>query len=53
MTDNVSKFNTASSTLANENAAGAGYKKGIAAVNLAAEFMARGVNLHGGNQSEK
>ncbi len=52
MTDNVSKFNTASSALANKNA-GAGYKKGIAAVNLAAEFMARGVNLHSGNQSEK
>lgn len=52
MTDNVSKFSIAPNALANK-AAGAGFKKGIAAVNLAAEFMARGVNLHNGPQSEK
>ncbi len=52
MTDNVSKFNTATNAL-NSKAAGAGYKKGIAAVNLAAEFMARGVSLQNHQQSEK
>lgn len=52
MTDNVSKFSIASNVVANK-ANGAGYKKGIAAVNLAAEFMARGVNLHNGPQSVK
>lgn len=52
MTDNVSKFNTAAAAVQNKGH-GAGYKKGIAAVNLAAEFMARGVNVQEVAQNEK
>lgn len=50
MTDNMNKFNKAAALLQNK-ARGAGYKKAAAAVNLAAEFMARGVNVqHGQNE---
>ena len=50
MTDNMNKFNKATVVLQNK-ARGAGYKKAAAAVNLAAEFMARGVNVqHGQNE---
>lgn len=43
MTD-VNKFDAATAAL-KAKATGAGYKKGISAVNLAAELMARGVNV--------
>ena len=50
MTDNMNKFNKVAALLQNK-ARGAGYKKAAAAVNLAAEFMARGVNVqHGQNE---
>lgn len=50
MTDNMNKFNKATVVLQNK-AHGAGYKKAAVAVNLAAEFMARGVNVqHGQNE---
>jgi len=46
----MNKFNAATAALKGKTH-GAGYKKGIAAVNLAAEFMARGVNVQsGGNE---
>ncbi|HIS71103.1 MAG TPA: hypothetical protein IAD02_03930 [Candidatus Enterousia intestinigallinarum] len=51
MTENTNKFAKATATLQGKSH-GAGYKKGIAAVNLAAEFMARGVNVHN-TQNEK
>lgn len=31
---------------------GAGYKKGVAAVNLAAAFGARGINIHDGQNQQ-
>lgn len=50
MTNNVSKFNTAGAAI-EQKAHNAGYKKGIAAVNFKAEFLARGINFE--NQNEK
>ncbi len=52
MTDNVKSFKTATGALQDKVHAG-GYKKGIAAVNLAAEFSARGINVRDMNQNEK
>lgn len=50
MTDNMNKLNEAAAML-QAKTQGMGYKKGIAAVNLMAEFMARGVNLQDNGQS--
>lgn len=52
MTENVNDFTKATATLQNKTH-GAGYKKGIAAVNLAAAFAKRGVNVHSNGQNEK
>ncbi len=52
MTENTKNFIQAAAALQGKSR-GAGYKKGIAAVNLAAEFKARGVNVHDNGQNEK
>jgi len=56
MTDMINKFNAAGEQLQNRTNA-AGYRKGIAAVNLAAAFQARGVVFgpmdFTGDQNEK
>lgn len=51
MTGTMNELTKATATLQNKSRV-VGYKKGIAAVNLAAEFQARGVNVQHG-QMEK
>lgn len=54
MTDNIiSKFGQAAAALRGGAQQGVGYRKGIQAINLAAEFMARGVNIQNNNNNEK
>lgn len=51
MTENMNKFDKGAAAL-EKKAHGLGYKKGVATVQLAAELMARGVNVQNG-QNEK
>lgn len=45
MTENINKFEKASAALKGKGQ-GAAYKKGLAKVNLAAEFKLRDINVH-------